>query len=605
MTRRVPVMVSALVLGACSLINSTAEFGDEDAGLIADGGIDSGLPVDGGCPVLCGDMCVDTATDPANCGECGEACPIPENAEALCAMGECGFSCLAGYSRVLGECVALEAPRPIAPLSGAFVTSRRPTLRWELTPRTDGARVELCEDRECAVVIDSIDATGSMVRPPTDLPAGLVFWRLVSLQDGRPGTATSPTWQFRVRSRAADDDVDRSWGSSLDLNGDGLSDVVIAATGAAYVFYGSISGLDTSPDVLRPTGDESLGLAATSAGDLNGDGYTDLVIGAPDSNAMAGALFAYYGGPEGVVTTPQLITGSPDESLGETVAGAADVNGDGYADLVAGGRNTAYLYYGSRDGVGAEREPLVAPDAPSVSGFGYVASAGDANGDGFGDVLVGAPGGPDETTYLFAGGRDGVVLDATIAEPTGVRGRFGEGFANAGDLNGDGFADVVIAAASTNAGDDGVVHVFLGSESGPVSMPISIRGRPSTPEVFGAVLTSLGDIDGDGFADLVVGTTFGDGSVYVHRGFASGVESSASTTLDGPSGQDGRFGAAIASAGDLNGDGFADLVVGARDLDAGAGMAFFYLGSATGLSSTQQVIPRPAGAMQFGQVISN
>jgi len=118
--------------GGCSLIVPSPDdftYVDLDAGL--DGGLDAGLDAgtDAGCPQRCGGECTDVQTDPAHCGSCAQTCTGPDHGAATCADAVCGFACDPGYLRVVGACVAIEAPRLVAPLSTATVTSRRPTLR--------------------------------------------------------------------------------------------------------------------------------------------------------------------------------------------------------------------------------------------------------------------------------------------------------------------------------------------------------------------------------------------------------------------------------------------------------------------------------------------
>ena len=171
------------------------------------------------------------------------------------------------------------APRPIAPLSTATVTARRPTLRWALAAGTDGARVEICRDRACTILITSFDAAGPSGAPAADLPAGVVFWRLHGRAGGSVGTATGPTWEFTVGARTAA--VNTSWGTTLDVNGDGYADLVVGAsgvstsTGRAYVYLGSATGLSGTPatSLTGPDGAYSdFGYSVASAGDVNGDG---------------------------------------------------------------------------------------------------------------------------------------------------------------------------------------------------------------------------------------------------------------------------------------------------------------------------------------------
>ena len=305
-------------------------------------------------------------------------------------------------------------PRPIAPLSTATVTARRPTLRWALAAGTDGAHVEICRDRACTILITSFDATGPSGAPAADLPAGMVFWRLHGRASGNAGAATGPTWEFTVGARTAA--VNTSWGTTLDVNGDGYADLVVGApcapysgpangcgAGRAYVYLGSARGLSGTPAMSLPGPDGTngrFGYSVASAGDVNGEGYADLVVGAdwaPNSGGPgAGRAYVYLGSATGLSGTPAKTLTGPDGANGQfgySVASACDVNGDGYADLVVGalyapfsgslGAGRAYVYLGSATGLsGTPATTLTGPDGAHGFFGSSVASAGDVNRDG-------------------------------------------------------------------------------------------------------------------------------------------------------------------------------------------------------------------------------
>jgi hypothetical protein len=398
--------------------------------------------------------------------------------------------------------------------------------------------------------------------------------------------------------------------------------------GAAFLFLGSAAGLSTTAAATLEANQAgaAFGRSVASAGDTNGDGYGDVVVGASaydNGEPDEGAAFLYLGSAAGLATTAAatLEANQADANFGHSVASAGDVDGDGYGDMVVGAyrydngasdEGSALLYLGSAAGL-APTEAWRTESNQAYAWFALsVASAGDVNGDGYDDVVVGASaydnGEPGEgAAFLYLGSATGLgTTAATTLEANQADAFFGWSVASAGDVNGDGFGDVVVAAYLYDHGetDEGAAFVYLGSALGLATTPAWMAESGQTGAGFGGTVASAGDVNGDGYGDLVVGARFynngtqEEGMALVYLGGISGLTATAAWTAESNQAR-AWFGWSVASAGDVNGDGYGDLVVGAPTYDgaiAGGGAAFIYLGSSSGLA------PTAAWTMEPGQV---
>jgi FG-GAP repeat protein len=389
----------------------------------------------------------------------------------------------------------------------------------------------------------------------------------------------------------------------------------------ALLFLPVLCALDagaqpTPPAPIRIVGEagDGFGWQVAPAGDIDGDGAVHLIVGAPANDALAGFAGRVYlfraplSGTSGPAAASHVIsTPAFGDNLGFSVAPAGDINADGVADVLMGARGfdqpgiqsgRVYAFHGPiEESLAARAQVLVFGTAFEEIGRS-VASAGDLNADGVDDVLVGTGiGGPADEgrVYVFRGplvGRIGIDRAAATIVGALPDDALGAAVAPAGDLNGDGFGDIVVGAPRTIAlggtNGPGRVFVFHGPLSGtvPALAAEAVLTGGLVDDDFGISL-AVGDVNGDGVTDLVVGAdqifrADGTGKAYVFHGPLRGsiAASQADAVLVG-SGVGDLFGGSVATA-DIDGDGKDDVIVGAPGAALAAGRGYVFRGPLTG-----------------------
>jgi hypothetical protein len=519
-------------------------------------------------------------------------------------------------------------PSLLTPFQGQNTgANRKPTFRW--TASEAGCTYELQADDSSSFTIPlglsaSTGADVTSYTPAVDMtvslfqPFGTRYYIRVRAIDtaGNPGASWSPTRYANVGRY------------DNDFNGDGYSDVVVGAPyhdtiltdeGAAYVYYGG-SSMNTGIDVTLTgaAASDYFGFCVACAGDVNGDGYADIIVGAPNNDtgfANAGAAYIFYGGSAMNSAADVIITGAAaNDMLGYSVAPAGDVNGDGYADVIVGapfndyaGTNAgrAYLFYGASSMINDVDVTLTGATANDNFGLS-VASAGDVNSDGYSDVIVGAPyyGSLNiGRAYVYYGGSAMNAVADVLLTGAATNDCLGVSVASAGDASGDGYSDVIVGADVGSSSYAGAAYVYFGGSAMNNAADVVMAGAAAN-DYFGRSVASAGDVDKDGYADVIVGAAqnnLGAGAAYVYLG-GSSMDNGVDVTLTGAAGE--NLGRSVARAGDLNGDGCFDVVVGANLSDVGgtdAGRAYVYHGSSPTMNAGADVtIPNATAGDNFG-----
>lgn len=412
-----------------------------------------------------------------------------------------------------------------------------------------------------------------------------------------------------------------------DVNGDGYSDVLVSVftnefgvskDGKVQLLLGTGNGLGSAPAwTIEGKGGTNFGESIAQAGDVNGDGYFDVIIGASrfsNGEDNEGAAFVYYGSPSGLSSTPAwTMEGNQANSFfGISVSTAGDVNKDGYADVIIGAHyfdngetneGRVFIYLGSASGLG--KTPFFTAEGDQVNAFfgKAVACAGDVNRDGYSDVLIGAPGYDngqinEGRAYLYLGTYMGMTQSASwTGESNQAEANYGNTVAAAGDVNGDGFSDAIIGSNRYDEGQSNVgkIFVYMGSANGFSGFPDWTYTGNKIDGNMGISVASAGDINGDSYGEVIVGSygfnpEVSTGDVFVFYGSRKGTTNEM-IMIDKKKYPGGFIGMSVASAGDTNGDGYADILAGLVRSSSNPWKLMVIKGSAKGLVQTGLALP--------------
>jgi len=365
-----------------------------------------------------------------------------------------------------------------------------------------------------------------------------------------------------------------------DLNGDGYGDYCYSNyQGALCIFFGG-TALHSTPDltVNSVLPGYITASVADCAGDVNGDGYDDIIVG----NYLANYALIYYGGTS--MDTLADVTLSGANQFGVSVAGAGDVNGDGFADVIVGSLGTgtnpnkAYIYFGGRP---MNNLPDLILRSYNDLSYPTISSAGDVNKDGYSDIIVGNISANSYTgqVSLYYGGSAMDTTKDVIFSGAATGDQFGYSVGS-GDFNNDGYSDILAGANYNNDGGSaaGKVYIYYGSAYIDNTVDVSIPGIPN--ERLGRNVTDAGDVNNDGFDDILASSNYGgDGRAYVYFG-GSYISTTPSITMAAT--RTGEvLGAVVKSAGDINKDGFSDLIINSANVNTDYGAISIYLSSST------------------------
>lgn len=491
----------------------------------------------------------------------------------------------------------VRAPRPIAPLSSSWMVGNAVPLRWR--DAVGATRVEVCEDRACTRVEQTVVTTETSLRPAI-MTAGAHFWRL---SPASSPTEHSPTWMFFIEGGARNG---RGAVASFvhDYDGDGWPDLAVADPPPRWrhVHFHSnqrpgFEAFQTRTIDLNDSVSDSV-VEASPAGDMNGDGLLDLLVVANQAGNGTGIVEVFPGGAQGPTQQPLWISTTPHHQRAEA---AGDLDADGYADvLVRFSDRAPQVFYGGPAGAPQRMTP-----SPELRVEGYsefeVRAAGDVDGDARGDLLFRHFRSGVLTTDGRAMWPDRVNFAFDIV-PHPLPGPRAGGFTHAvvdlrplGDVNGNGTVDLLVASEPEDltlpdAAEPWRAEIFtFGTLDGLDAMPRSL-GRledPAPGSTYRPTVRPVGDVNADGYDDLSL-VSYQGTTLRILYGGAGFSQTSAGPTLALPNGFTVYTHGSI---GDQDGDGIADVCVVASELSPGGvsdgtiRQVFFFRGSRAGVAT--------------------
>jgi hypothetical protein len=379
-----------------------------------------------------------------------------------------------------------------------------------------------------------------------------------------------------------------------DFNGDGFSDVIMGDAGKGIISFGRYllsDNLDVQVDPTVFVEDIAF------AGDMNGDGFCDAIAGDRRYHSNLGGAAVFLGGASMDANVDFYFTAEFALSdFGLCVSSAGDVNCDGFSDVIVGalsydgGRGRAYIYYGNTVLVDLPGKILTGTD--SVGNFGSnLSGIGDHNGDGFDDVLVTARWGASNrgTVSLFLGGASMDQVADVLFSGEFPSNEFGHSITDTIDFNGDGLAEIVISSPSFGS-VRGKAYLYFGKVVLSDTPDITILGE-GDGDIFGKSISSAGDVDNDGLDDLLIGAwRSGEadfGGAYMFFGNAEN-EILRKKFIPATGSVQANLGFTVSGAGDMNKDGYSDFILGGplHNIDYD-GRVYVYLGgdSLSGVAS--------------------